>query len=98
MSNVLGDTMSFAFCSMTSRSARLVLSEQRKSQLLSDLLEKIEDRGIRKQVSVYAYQSLRVVVDAKEQVIKIMTENECRRLFPTVPVIEQIPAIDRKVA
>lgn len=92
---VLGDTMSFAFCSMTSRSARLMLNEQQKSLLLNDVLEELADRGMRKQVGVYAYQSLRVVVDAKEQVIKIMTENECRRLYPTVPITEQI---DRKVA
>jgi len=77
---------------MTSRSARLVLSEQNRSQLLTDILGELETNGIKKNLSVYAYQSLRVVVEAKEQLIKIMTDNEFRRLHPTLMASERMVA------
>jgi len=90
--------MSLAFCSMTSRSARLSLSEQHKSVLLNDVLNELKNSGTGKDVTVFAYQHLKVVVELRDQVIKIMTDEEYRRLYPTVTTYRTIGSSQQKVA
>lgn len=90
--------MSLPFCTMTSRSARLTLSEQQKSLLLIELIPELERNETRNRMTAYAYRDLRVVVEYQEQLIKIMTENEYRRLYPTRRMVKQIPNFSLKVA
>ncbi|MFO0815051.1 MAG: hypothetical protein U0796_17685 [Gemmatales bacterium] len=84
--------MSLAFCTMTSRVACQLLDEDSKGQLVNAVMEELEINGLHGTIGIYAVQSLRVVVDVNEQVIQIMTENECRRLFPTVAVTAKTAA------
>lgn len=90
--------MPMAFCSMTSRSARLLLSEQRKSVLLNNVLAELEDAETQQSVTVFTYENLRVVVEVRDQAIKIMTENEFRRLYPTLTTSKAVTRLLQKVA
>lgn len=90
--------MSLAFCSMTSRSARLSLSEQQKSVLLNDVISALDNTEHRKDVTVYSFQNLKVVVEIGAQLIKIMTEHEYRRLYPTLTSSKNIATPNQKVA
>lgn len=90
--------MPMAFCSMTSRSARLLLSEQRKSVLLNNVLAELEDAETQQSVTVFTYENLRVVVEVRDQAIKIMTENEFRRLYPTLTTSKAVTRLPQKVA
>lgn len=90
--------MPMAFCSMTSRSARLLLSEQRKSVLLNNVLAELEDAETQQSVTVFTYENLRVVVEVRDQAIKIMTEHEFRRLYPTLTTSKAVTRLLQKVA
>ena len=74
--------MRFPYCTMTSRSARLILSEEEKSVLLGKVARVIGRMGEAGAPVGLAYRNLRLVVDDSERVIKIMTEHEFRRLHP----------------
>lgn len=82
----VGVIMSLAFSTMTSRAACQLLDEDSKCQLVNEVMDELEINGFHGNIGIYAVDSLRVVVDVNEQVIQIMTDNECRRLFPTVAV------------
>ena len=90
--------MSVPFFSMTSRSARLAMSEQQKSLLLIDVLSELENIETQQDVTLFEYQNLKVVVERGEQVIKIMTQNEFRRLYPTLTTSKSVTRILQKVA
>jgi hypothetical protein len=82
--------MTLPFCTMTSRSARMLLSEQEKSTLLNKVarvLHRIE--GQSSQIGL-AYRNLRLVIESKERVIKIMTEHEFSRLHPLLVAINLV--------
>lgn len=91
-------TMSVPFFSMTSRSARVALSEQQKSLLLIDVMSELENDESQQDVIVFDYQNLKVVVEHSEQIIKIMTQNEFRRLYPTLIRSTPVTRILQKVA
>jgi len=90
--------MSVPFFSMTSRSARVALSEQQKSLLLIDVMSELENDESQQDVIVFDYQNLKVVVEHSEQIIKIMTQNEFRRLYPTLIRSTPVTRILQKVA
>jgi len=90
--------MSLAYCTMTSRSARLLLSEQEKSNLLGKVSRVLQRIDIRSNPVGLAYRELRVVIEARELVIKIMTEHEFRRLHPLLTVIQLLPVSGSKAA
>ena len=90
--------MSLPFFSMTSRSARVSLSEQQKSLILIDVLAELENAEYQLDVTIFDYQNLKVVVERREQVIKIMTQNEFRRLYPTLTGSKPVVRIMQKVA
>ena len=90
--------MSVPFFSMTSRSARVSLSEQQKSLLLIDVLSELEHAENQQVVTIFDYQNLKVVVERREQIIKIMTQNEFRRLYPTLTGSKPVTRILQKVA
>ena len=76
--------MPLSFHSMTSRSACVSLSEQQKSLLLLNVLSVLQTPHSHESVTVFDYQNLKVVVELREQAIKIMTKDEFRRLYPTL--------------
>ena len=90
--------MTVPFFSMTSRSARVALSEQQKSLLLNDVLTELENAETQQDVTIFEYQNLKVVVERREQIIKIMTQNEFRRLYPTLTTFKSVARILQKVA
>jgi len=90
--------MSVPFFSMTSRSACMALSEQQKSLLLIDVVSELEHAEYQLDVTIFDYQNLKVVVERGEQVIKIMTQNEFRRLYPTLTTSKPHMTIIQKVA
>lgn len=90
--------MSLPFCTMTSRSARLLLSEQEKSILLGKVSRVLQRIDIKTHPVGLAYRELRVVVDTKERVIKIMTAHEFSRLHPLMTSINLMPASTSKAA
>ena len=90
--------MSVSFVSMTSRSARVSLSDQQKTLLLNDVVSELENAENQKNVTVFEYQNLKVVAELREQVIKIMTQNEFRRLYPTLTGSKPVVRIMQKVA
>lgn len=73
-----------SFHSMASRSACVSLTEQEKSLLVQDVISELETPHTRESLTVYDYQHLKVVVELREQAIKIMTKDEFRRLYPTL--------------
>ncbi|MFT3883648.1 MAG: hypothetical protein QM703_28870 [Gemmatales bacterium] len=79
--------MSNAFCTMTSRSARLLLSEQEKSTLISKVARFVNRFDPQAYPVALAYRELRVVLDSRERELKIMTEHEFRRLHPLLKAI-----------
>lgn len=83
---------------MTSRSARVALSEQQKSLMLIDVLSELENAESQQDVTIFEYQNLKIVVELGEQVIKIMTQNEFRRLYPTLSISKSVTRIMQKVA
>jgi hypothetical protein len=90
--------MSVSFVSMTSRSARVSLSDQQKTLLLNDVVSELENAEIEKDVTVFEYQNLKVVAELRERVIKIMKQNEFRRLYPTLTTSKSVTRILQKVA
>ena len=90
--------MDESFVSMTSRSACVSLSEQQKTMLLNDVVSELENAEIQKDVTVFEYQNLKVVAELREQIIKIMTQNEFRRLYPTLTTAKSVTRILQKVA
>lgn len=90
--------MSLPYCTMTSRSARLLLSEQEKSILLGKVSRALQRIDIQRHPVGMAYRELRVVVDTKERVIKIMTAHEFSRLHPLMTSINLMPASSNKAA
>jgi hypothetical protein len=76
-----------AFCTMTSRSARLLLSEQEKSAMLNRVTRFLSRLDARTTPLAMAYRELRLVLEPREQVLKIMTEHEFRRLHPLLTAI-----------
>ncbi|HQR09521.1 MAG TPA: hypothetical protein PLN21_22045 [Gemmatales bacterium] len=79
--------MSLAFCTMTSRSARLLLSEQEKSILIGKVARLLNRFDTLTYPVGLAYRELRVALDSKERELKIMTEHEFRRLYPLLTPI-----------
>lgn len=96
--NTAGCPMSLPFYTMTSRSARLLLSEQEKSVLLSKVARVIARIDLRSRQFGLAYRDLRLVVESKEQVLKIMTEHEFRRLHPLLTTLNLNPASSTRAA
>ena len=90
--------MRVSFVSMTSRSARVSLSDQQKTLLLNDVVSELENVENQKDVTVFEYQNLKVVAELREQIIKIMTQNEFRRLYPTLTTSKSVTRILQKVA
>ena len=90
--------MSVSFVSMTSRSARVSLSDQQKTLLLNDVVSELENAENQKDVTVFEYQNLKVVAELREQIIKIMTQNEFRRLYPTLTTSKSVTRILQQVA
>ena len=90
--------MRVSFVSMTSRSARVSLSDQQKTLLLNDVVSELENAENQKDVTVFEYQNLKVVAELREQIIKIMTQNEFRRLYPTLTTSKSVTRILQKVA
>ena len=76
-----------SFCTMTSRSARLLLSEQEKSTLINKVVRFLSRFNALTFPVGLAYRELRVVLDSKERELKIMTEHEFRRLYPLLKAI-----------
>ena len=88
--------MSLAFCTMTSRSARLLLCEQEKSTLINKVARFLNRFDPQAYPVGLAYGKLRVVLDTKERELKIMTEHEFRRLYPLLKSINlQAPVSNR---
>ena len=79
--------MRFPYCTMTSRSARVLLSEQEKSILLNRIAKVIGRVETATKPVGLAYRNVRLVVDSKERVIKIMTAHEFSRLHPTMAAL-----------
>ncbi|MFO0815297.1 MAG: hypothetical protein U0796_18945 [Gemmatales bacterium] len=79
--------MKFPYCTMTSRSARILLSEQEKSVLLNRIARVISRVESSTKPVGLAYRNVRLVVDAKERVIKIMSEHEFSRLHPMMAAL-----------
>lgn len=83
--------MSLPYCTMTSRPARLILSEQEKSNALGKVARFISRINVKSHPVGLAYNDVRLVIDANERVIKIMTEHEYQRLYPTLAVVDLLP-------
>ena len=83
--------MKLAFCTMTSRSARLLLSEQEKSTLLNRVARFLSRLDSRTTSLGMAYHDLRLVLEPRDQVLKIMTEHEFSRLHPLLTAISIVP-------
>lgn len=90
--------MSLAFCTMTSRSARLLLSEQEKSILINKVAKFLNRYDALTYPVGLAYRELRVVLDSKERELRIMTEQEYRRLHPLLKAINLQPPTKNKAA
>jgi hypothetical protein len=90
--------MSLAFCTMTSRSARLLLSEQEKSTLITKVAKFLSRFDSLTFPVGLAYGELRVVLVSKERELRIMTEHEFSRLYPLLQVINLQPPIANKAA
>lgn len=83
---------------MTSRSARLVLSQQEKSNVLGKVAGILKRVNVRSQSLGLTYQDIRLVIDFDERVIRIMTNHEFRRLYPTLSTIDLMPGRMTKAA
>lgn len=90
--------MSLAFCTITSRSARLVLSEQEKSKLISKVARFYHRFDNLSFPVGMAYGEMRAVLESKERELKIMTQHEFTRLYPLLKAIDLVPATVTKAA
>ena len=90
--------MKLAYCTMTSRSARLLLSEQEKSKLLNRVARFLTRLDARATSIAMAYRDLRLVLEPREQVLKIMTEHEFSRLHPLLTAINILPEAQTRAA
>jgi len=66
--------------------------------LLNDVVSELENAENQKDVTVFEYQNLKVVAELREQIIKIMTQNEFRRLYPTLTTSKSVTRILQQVA
>lgn len=90
--------MSLPFCTMTTRSARMVLSQQEKSIVLGKVANLLRGLNVRSQSVGLAYQEVRLVIDFDERVIKFMTHHEFVRFHPVLSTINLMPGRMTKAA
>jgi hypothetical protein len=87
-----------AFCTMTSRSARLILSEQEKSTMLNRVARFLSRLDNRTSSLAMAYRDVRLVLEPREQVLKIMTEHEFSRLHPLLTAMNIVSQSQTRAA